>query len=341
MKIVSFGELMLRLTPPGYYRFRQADSFTVTFGGAEANVAVSLANFGVNSAYVTKMPDNDIALAARDKLRSFGVDTSGIVYGGERLGIYFVERGASQRPSNVIYDRKNSAVAMAMPSDFDWDKLLDGADAFFYTGITTALCDGVADICRSACETARKKGIKVICDLNYRKKLWTLDKACTVLSDMMSCTDICIGNSADACAIFGISVPAELYEKGNDLTYDGEKYVADELKKRFDLSYVALTVRRTISANVNRFYALLTDKSGLCEFSKEYTIELVDRIGGGDAFSAGIVYSLIGKKSVKESVEFAAAAGCLKQTTEGDFAVSSVAEIEALANGKSDGRVSR
>ena len=339
MKVVCFGEIMLRLAPEGYYRFVQAEKFGATFGGGEANVSVSLANYGVNAAYVTKVPDNDIAQACVNSLRKFGVDTTSIVRGGERLGIYYLEKGASQRPSKVIYDRAYSSIAMASRSDFDWDKILEGATWFHFTGITPALSDACAEICLDAVKAAKAKGITVSCDLNYRKKLWSKEKAKEVMTKLASYIDVCIANEEDASDVFGIKADDTDITTGK-LSHEGYKSVAKKLVDTFGFKKVAITLRGSISANDNNWAAMLYDGKEYYQ-SKNYLIHIVDRVGGGDSFGAGLIYSLINNFEPQDAIEFAVAASCLKHTIEGDYNMVSVDEVLKLARGDGSGRVQR
>lgn len=339
MKVVCFGEIMLRLAPEGYYRFVQAEKFGATFGGGEANVSVSLANYGVNAAYVTKIPDNDIAQACVNSLRKFGVDTTSIVRGGERLGIYYLEKGASQRPSKVIYDRAYSSIAMASRSDFDWDKILEGATWFHFTGITPALSDACAEICLDAVKAAKAKGITVSCDLNYRKKLWSKEKAKEVMTKLASYIDVCIANEEDASDVFGIKADDTDITTGK-LSHEGYKSVAKKLVDTFGFKKVAITLRGSISANDNNWAAMLYDGKEYYQ-SKNYLIHIVDRVGGGDSFGAGLIYSLINNFEPQDAIEFAVAASCLKHTIEGDYNMVSVDEVLKLARGDGSGRVQR
>ena len=330
---------MLRLAPEGYVRFVQADSFGATYGGGEANVAVSLANFGLDAKYVTKLPKNDVGQAAVNSLRRYGVDTSDIVRGGPRVGIYFLEKGASQRPSKVIYDRAGSSIATAEPSDFDWEKILDGADWFHFTGITPALGDNVASITEDALKCAKKLGIKVSCDLNYRKNLWSKDKACEVMSRLMPYVDLCIANEEDAGDVFNIHADSTDIT-GGKLSGEGYVNVAQKLASRFGFSRVAITLRESISASDNNWAAMLYS-DGNAIFSKKYPIHIVDRVGGGDSFGAGLIYGIKTGMSDKDAIEFAVAASCLKHTIEGDFNQVSVDEVTKLAGGDGSGRVQR
>jgi len=341
MKVVTFGEIMLRLAPEGYLRFVQAEKYEALYGGGEANVSVSLANYGLDSAFVTKLPAHEIGQGAVNSLRKFGVDTSMIVRGGDRVGIYFNEKGASQRPSKVIYDRAHSAIAEAKPEDFDWNKIFDGVDWFHFTGITPALNPTVAGICLDACKAAKAKGVTISCDLNFRKKLWTREQACATMSELCKYVDVCISNEEDAHDVFGID--AENTDiAGGKLNHDGYKSVARQLAEKFGFSKVAITLRSSISANDNDWAALLYDvKSGEYCFSKSYHMHIVDRVGGGDSFGGGLIYSCLMGYSTQESVEFAVAASCLKHSIEGDFNMVSVAEVKALAGGNGTGRIQR
>ncbi|MHB8062353.1 MAG: PfkB family carbohydrate kinase [Ruminiclostridium sp.] len=338
-KVVCFGEIMMRLNPEGYLRFTQAGKFEASYAGGEANVAVSLANYGLNVSYVTKLPQNDIGTSAVKSLRSNSVDTSDIVFGGERMGIYFVEKGASQRPSKVIYDRKYSTISMAGRDDFNWDEILSGAQWFHFTGITPALGDNVADICLDACKAAKNKGITISCDLNYRKNLWTSEKAGQVMSKLMEYVDVCIANEEDAEKVFGIKADDTNVSSGK-LNHDGYKAVAKKLADTFGLSKVAITLRGSISASDNEWAGMLYDGKDYY-FSKQYLIHIVDRVGGGDSFGGGLIYSLISDYSSAEAIEFAVAASCLKHTIEFDFNSVSIAEIRNLMGGDGSGRVQR
>ncbi|MDR1122942.1 MAG: sugar kinase [Endomicrobium sp.] len=338
-KVITFGELMLRLAPEGYYRFVQADNYVVTYGGGEANVAVSLANFGLKTAFVSKMPKHEIGQAGINSLRKYGVDTSFIARGGERVGIYFLERGASQRSSKVIYDRIGSSISLASKEDFIWDEIFENAQWFHFTGITPALSDSVAEICIEACKVAKEKKLVVSCDLNYRSKLWSKQKASKIMGEVCKYIDVCIANEEDADDIFGIKA------KHTDITvgkvnYEGYKEVAHELKEKFNFSKVAITLRSSISASDNRWAAVLYDGKNFF-FSKEYPIHIVDRVGGGDSFGAGLIYSLINEYSGQEAIEFAVAASCLKHTIEGDYNHVLINEIKKLVDGNTSGRVER
>ncbi|MBQ6129513.1 MAG: sugar kinase [Lachnospiraceae bacterium] len=338
-RIVTFGEIMLRLAPNGHYRFFQDDQLQATFGGGEANVSVSLANYGLDTAFVTKLPEHAIGQAAVNSLRYFGVDTQFITRGGDRVGIYFLEKGASQRGSLCIYDRKNSAIAEATPDDFDWDKIFDKAEWFHFTGITPALGPNVVEICMEACKAAKAHGVKISCDLNYRGKLWTRDQARQAMTKLCEYVDVCISNEEDAKDVFGIEAEGSDIT-GGKLNTDGYRSVAKQLADRFGFEKVAITLRTSISANDNDWQGMLYDGSDCC-FSKQYHLHIVDRVGGGDSFGAGLIYSLISGYSTSEAIEFAVAASALKHSIEGDFNRVSVAEVKKLAGGDGSGRVQR
>lgn len=338
-KVITFGELMLRLAPLGYYRFVQADTLGATFGGGEANVAVSLANYGMDAAFVTKLPKHEIGQAAVNSLRKYGVDTSLITRGGDRVGIYYLEKGASQRASKCIYDRAHSAIAEATSADFDWDKIFEGADWFHFTGITPALGANVAELCKEACKAAKAHGVKISCDLNYRGKLWTRAQARETMTELCKYVDVCIGNEEDAKDVFGIEAEnTDIH--GGKLNYDGYKSVAKQLKDTFGFEKVAITLRTSITANDNDWAAMLYDGNDYY-FSKKYNIHIVDRVGGGDSFGAGLIYGLLSGKDCQAALEFAVAASCLKHSIEGDYNMVSVDEVEKLAGGDGSGRVQR
>jgi len=340
-KIVTFGELMLRLQPYNYERFIQCDHVEFTFGGAEANVAVSLANYGMDAVYVTKLPTHAIGQAAVNSLRRYGVDTSKIVRGGERVGIYFNEKGASQRGSVCIYDRANSAIQQADPAEFRWDAIFEGVDWFHFTGITPALGKNMVQACLQACAAAKKRGIKISCDLNYRGKLWTRAQAREAMTELCRYVDVCIANEEDAKDVFGIEAEAtDIY--AGALNHEGYKSVAKQLADKFGFEMVAITLRESYSAFDNGWSAMLySATTDAYSFSKKYDLHIVDRVGGGDSFGAGLIYSLLSGKNTQEAVEFAVAASALKHTIEGDYNMVTVAEVEKLANGDSSGRIQR
>ncbi|MBQ6817990.1 MAG: sugar kinase [Clostridia bacterium] len=338
-KVVTFGELMLRLAPEGYLRFVQADTFQATYGGGEANVAVSLANYGLDARFVTCLPKHEIGQAAVNSLRKFGVDTSYITRTGKRVGIYYLEKGASQRPSKVIYDRADSSIATAKQEDFDWDAIFDGVGWFHFTGITPALGDNVADICLTACKKAKERGITISCDLNFRKKLWTSEKAGQVMGELCQYVDVCIANEEDADKVFGIRAD-DTDVTGGKLNHEGYIQVAEKLTQRFNFKAVAITLRSSISANDNIWAAMLyTD--GKAHFSKSYNMHIVDRVGGGDSFGGGLIYAYMMDYAPQDALEFAVAASCLKHSVEGDYNMMSVEEVTALAGGDGTGRVQR
>ncbi|NLW46192.1 MAG: sugar kinase [Firmicutes bacterium] len=338
-QVVCFGEIMLRLAPPGYLRFVQADSFEVVYGGGEANVSVSLANYGLDAAFVTKVPDNPIGQAAINELRRYGVDTRSIVKGGERLGIYFMEKGASQRPSKVVYDRKYSAISQAKAEDFNWGQILKDAKWFHFTGITPALGDNVAGLTLEACKIAKEKGLTVSCDLNYRKNLWTTAKAGEVMQELMPYVDLCIANEEDAEKVFGIKA-ADTNITSGKLSHEGYQSVARKLKEQFGFQKVAITLRGSISASDNNWAAMLYDGNDFY-FSRNYPIHIVDRVGGGDSFGAGMIYALLNQYAPQDVIDFAVAASCLKHSIEGDFNQVTAAEVATLMKGDASGRVQR
>lgn len=338
-RVVCFGEIMMRLNPEGYLRFVQAEKFEASYAGGEANVSVSLCNYGLNGAFVTKLPKNELGQSAVNALRRFGVDCSEIVWGGPRLGIYFVEKGASQRASKVIYDRAGSSIALAKREDFDWEKILEGADWFHFTGITPALGGENPEICLDALKVCKEKGIRVSCDLNYRKKLWSREEAKETMTKLMPYVDVCIANEEDAADVFGIHASGTDIE-GGTISKDGYIDVARQLKERFGCSYVAITLRSSISATDNKWAGMLYDGEQ-AYFSPEYLVHIVDRVGGGDSFGGGLIYALMSEYSTQDAINFAVAASCLKHTIEHDFNLMSVDEVKALAAGNASGRVQR
>lgn len=338
-KVITFGEIMLRLNPEGCRRFVQADRFEASYAGGEANVAVGLAQLGMDAAFVSKVPAHEIGQCAVNELRRFGVDTSLILRGGDRLGLYYVEKGASQRASKVIYDRAGSAIAGASASEFDWDAIFENAAWFHWTGITPALGGALPDICMEACKAAKAHGVTVSCDLNFRKKLWTGAQANAVMSGLMPYVDICIANEEDARDVFGIEASDTDIAAGK-LSREGYRSVAEQLCTRFGFKAVAITLRGSISASDNDWAAMLYT-GGEAYFSPTYHIRIVDRVGGGDSFGAGLIYAMLNGKSPQEAVGFAAAASCLKHSIEHDFDLVSVSEVEALAAGNASGRVQR
>ena len=340
-RIVTFGELMLRLQPYNYERFVQCEHVEFTFGGGEANVAVSLANYGMDAAFVSKLPAHSIGQAAVNSLRRYGVDTSLITRGGDRVGIYFNEKGASQRGSVCIYDRAHSAIQMASSSDFDWDKIFEGVAWFHFTGITPALGPNVVEICKEACMAAKAKGVKISCDLNYRGKLWTRAQAREAMTELCQYVDVCISNEEDAKDVFGIEAEGtDIY--AGELNHEGYKSVAKQLADKFGFEMVAITLRESHSAFDNGWSAMLYNvaKDEYC-FSKKYNLHIIDRVGGGDSFGGGLIYSLLSGKDTQAAVEFAVAASALKHSIDGDYNMVTVAEVEKLAGGDGSGRIQR
>lgn len=341
MKIVTFGEIMMRLNPEGYTRFVQAERFEASYAGGEANVAVSLANFGLDAAFVTKLPANPLGEAARNAVRRFGVETKDIVWGGPRLGVYFVEKGASQRASKVVYDRAGSSIALARRGDFDWAKILKGVRWFHFTGITPALGGDLPAICLDALKWCRAHRITVSCDLNYRGKLWTKAEAGACMEKLVPYVDVLIANEADAADVFGIVGKGSDVERGW-LDKVGYVSVAEQLIARFGCKKVAITLRTSLSAFDNLWAGMLYDaKAKKAVFSTEYKLHIVDRVGGGDSFGGGLIYALATGRGPQASIDFAVAASALKHSIEHDFNLVSVAEVEALAAGNGTGRVQR
>ncbi|HHX79844.1 MAG TPA: sugar kinase [Acholeplasmataceae bacterium] len=338
-KIVTFGEIMLRLSPPEKQRFVQAENFDVIYGGGEANVAVSLANYGHESIYVTKLPKHEIGQSAINALRKYGVNTDFIVRGGERIGIYYLEHGASMRPSKVIYDRSASSIAEAKAEDFDFDAIFKDADWFHFTGITPALSKTAPALIEAALIAAKRNNVTVSVDLNYRKKLWTEKEAQEVMTHLMQYVDVCIGNEEDAEKCLGFK------PKGTDVTsgklaLDGYKEVFQAMMEKFKFKYVASSLRESYSASDNGWSALIYDGKEFYH-SKRYEIRIVDRVGGGDSFASGLIHGLLTKHDFKEALEFAVGASALKQTIFGDFNLVSREEVESLIKGDASGRVQR
>jgi len=338
-KIVTFGEIMMRLNPPGYLRFTQAESFDASYAGGEANVAVSLVNYGQEASFVTKLPTNDLGQCAVNALRKYGVCTKHIVRGGPRLGIYFLEKGASQRGSKVIYDRAGSSIALAQREDFHWEEILKGADWFHFTGITPALGGQLPEICLDALKACRDLGIKTSCDLNYRGKLWTRERAGQVMAELMPYVNVCIANEEDAADVFGIRA-ANTDVTGGKLDREGYIDVARQLSDRFHFEKVAITLRGSISANDNDWAGMLYSE-GQAYFSPNYRIHIVDRVGGGDSFGGGLIHSLLKGFEPQQAINYAVAASCLKHTIEGDFNQVSESDVLGLAGGNATGRVQR
>ena len=338
-KVVTLGEIMLRLSAPGFLRFTQAESFEVVYGGGEANVAVSLANYGLDAHFLTKLPKNDIGMSAINYLRRFGVKTDHIANGGERIGIYFLENGASMRPSKVIYDRANTSISEANAEDFDFDEIFKDADWFHFTGITPALGEKATQLTKAALKAAKKNNVTVSVDLNYRKKLWTPNQAQKIMTNLMQYVDICIGNEEDAEKVLGFKPGNTDVTKG-ELELEGYYDIFRQMKEKFNFKYIATTLRESHSASDNGWSALIYDGKEFYH-SKKYDIRIVDRVGGGDSFSGGLIYGLISGKDFKQSLEFAVGASALKHTIPGDFNLVSIEEVETLIKGDASGRVQR
>lgn len=331
-KIITLGEILLRLSPDNNERFTQCHNFEAVYGGGEANTAVSLSSFGLDAAYVTKLPAHAIGQSAVNSLREFGVDTSKIIRGGEQIGIYFLEKKTSQRPTNVIYNRKGSAIALADESDFDWDNIFDGATWFHFSGITPALSDSMAKITLTACQKAKEKGITISCDLNYRGKLWSSEKANKVMSEICPYVDICIANEDDAVGIFGLDASNSTEEKN--------AYIAKELTKMFPFKMVASVWRTETSITTFKLQSMIYTE-GKAYYSKEFFMHILDYIGAGDAYCAGIIYGILNGFDPQKMVEFANAASCLKHTVSGDYNLVTVEEVMKLAFGAAGNEVSR
>lgn len=338
-KIVTLGEIMLRLSTPGNTRFIQSDAFDVVYGGGEANVAVSLSNYGHDAYFVSKLPKHEIGQSAVNALRKYGVKTDFITRGGDRVGIYYLETGASMRPSKVIYDRAHSAIAEATPEDFDFDAIMEDADWFHWSGITPAISDKAAEITKLACEAAKRHGVTVSVDLNFRKKLWTKEKAQSIMRPLMQYVDVCIGNEEDAELCLGFKPDANVEAGETDAS--GYYDIFRQMREAFHFKTVVTTLRESFSASHNGWKALIYDGK---EFytSKRYDINpIIDRVGGGDSFSGGIIHGLLTKPNQGEALEFAVAASALKHTIHGDFNLVSAEEVETLAGGDASGRVQR
>jgi len=342
-KVATFGEIMLRLSPPSFKRFTQVRSFDVIYGGGEANVAASLANYGIPVDYITCIPKNDIGDACVQFLRQYGINTNKIVRGGDRLGIYFLEIGASVRPSKVIYDRSNSAISTTKPEMFDWDEIFEDVNWFHWTGITPAISQDLADICLDAVKTAKNKGITVSCDLNYRSKLWKYGKEpIDIMPELVKYCDIAIGNEEDAEKVLGIAAPDTDITSGK-IDAHNYKIVVEEIANKFpNIKKVAITLRGSISASHNTWSAVLYDRKTMYIAPSYNITHIVDRVGGGDSFMGGLIYGLLTyKEDLQRALNFAVAASCLKHTIIGDFNLSSVQEVEKLMGGDASGRVSR
>lgn len=337
-KVVTMGEIMLRLSTPGYERFVQSDNFDVCYGGGEANVAVSLANYGHESYFVTKLPTHEIGESAVNALRQFGVHTDYIARGGERVGIYFLETGASMRPSKVIYDRAHSSISEAVVEDFDFDKVFEGATWFHWTGITPALGKKSQEVLKAALIAAKKHGVTVSVDLNYRKKLWTPDEAKACMSELMQYVDVCIGNEEDAEKCLGFKAGSDV--TSGKLELGGYEEVFRKMKEAYGFKYIATSLRESFSASDNGWSALAFDGNEFYR-SRRYEVRIVDRVGGGDSFSGGFIHGLLKYGDYKKALEFAVAASALKHTILGDFNHVSEKEVETLMNGDASGRVQR
>lgn len=328
-KIVCFGEIMMRLNPLNKERFIQADNFAISYSGAEANVCASLANYFEDSSqiyFVSKVPANELGKSSIKTLRSQNINTEYVVQGGQRLGLYFLEEGASQRPSKVIYDRKNSSFAESSVTDFNWDIIFEDCSWFHFSGITPALSDNLAEICKMACKKAKEKNIKISCDLNYRKKLWTTEKANSVMSELFEFVDVCIANEEDVQNVFGLQGS---YEE-----------LAQKIIQKFSCKLVAFTLRESFSADKNIWSSLLFSKTESFK-SEKYEIQIVDRVGAGDSFSGALIYALLNDYSNQNSLEFATAASCLKHSIHGDFNQVTVDEVLSLMKGNANGRIQR
>lgn len=341
-KTVTFGEIMLRLSTPGFTRFVQAQSFDATYGGGEANVAAALAQYGMESYFICKLPEHEIGQSAVNHLRRFGVKDDFIARGGDRIGIYFLETGASQRPSKVIYDRADAAVTTLTPGEIDFDAAMDGAAWFHWTGITPALGEGPRALVVEACKAAKRAGATVSCDLNFRSKLWTTDEAQATMNPLMEYVDVCIANEEDAQKSLGFSAGATDVE-GAELDEEGYFRLARELKKHYGFERVAITLRESFSASDNGWSAVLHDDAECAEpkRSRRYDVRLVDRVGGGDSFASGLIAGLLTKASSADALEFAVAASAMKQTIPGDFNLVSYEEVDKLWQGSGSGRVER
>ncbi|AKP53409.1 sugar kinase [Cyclobacterium amurskyense] len=338
-KVVTLGEVMLRLSTPDFKRFVQTDTFDITYGGGEANVAGALCNYGLEGTFVTKVPDNPIGQSAINHLRRYGVDTQYIARGGKRLGIYFLETGASMRASQVVYDRADASISEAEISDFDFDKIFDGAVWFHTTGITPALSDKAAALTEAALKAAKAKGVTTSIDLNYRKKLWSKEKAKEVMTRLCQYVDVCIGNEEDAETTLGFHSKETDVTKG-ELNLEGYKDVFKQMKEKFGFKYIASTLRESYSASDNGWSALVYDGNEFYH-SKKYDVRIVDRVGGGDSFASGLIYGLIQEMGLKDATEFAVAASALKHTFPGDMNHATLAEVEVLMGGDASGRVQR
>ena len=343
-KVVTFGEIMLRLATPDNLRFAQSNSLTATYGGGEANVAVSLANYGVETEFVTRLPDNDIAAACVAELRKWGVGTSKIVYGGERLGIYFLETGAISRPSKVVYDRAHSSISTIEVGMIDWESVFEGADWFHFTGITPAISASAAEVCLEACKVANRMGITVSCDINYRKNIWKYGKtASEVMPALVECCDVILGNEEDAEKVFGIKPEGfDAAKTAGEVEQGAFESVCRQITARFPRAKkVIITLRGSINANHNTWGGVLFNGEKLYSSPRYNLTHIVDRVGGGDSFMGGLIYGLRKYKDDERALNFAVAASALKHTIYGDFNLVTVAEVENLMRGDGSGRVAR
>ena len=338
-KVVTLGEIMMRLTTPDFKRFVQSDSFDVTYGGGEANVATALCNYGLNGVFVSKVPDTAIGQSAINHLRRYGVDTQYMARGGERLGIYFLEIGASMRASQVIYDRANASITDAEISDFDFDKIFEGADWFHTTGITPALSEKASKLTEAALKAARERGITTSIDLNYRKKLWSKEQARETMTRLCQYVDVCVGNEEDANDMLGFVSQGTDVTKG-ELNLDGFKDVCRQMKEKFDFKYIASTLRESHSASDNGWSALVYDGEEFYH-TKEYDVRIIDRVGSGDSFASGFIYGLVTGKTMQDAADFGVAASALKHTIPGDLNHATLSDVENLVKGDGSGRVQR
>jgi len=338
-KVVTLGEIMLRLSTPDYKRFVQADTFDVTYGGGEANVAAAICNYGENGTFVTKVPNNPIGQSAINHLRRYGVDTQYIARGGDRLGIYFLETGASMRASQVVYDRAGASIADVDITEFDFDKILDGADWFHTTGITPALSDKAAALTMAALKAAKAKGITTSIDLNYRKKLWSKEKAQKIMSELCQFVDVCIGNEEDAETCLGFKAAHSDITKG-ELNLDGYKDVFNQMQAKFNFKFIASSLRESYSASDNGWSALVYDGKAF-HHTKKYNVRIIDRVGSGDSFASGLIYGLVTGMSTVDAAEFGVAASALKHTIPGDLNHATLSDVKELMKGDGSGRVQR
>lgn len=338
-KVVTLGEIMLRLSPPDKLRFTQAQSFDVIYGGGEANVAVSCANYGLDASFISKLPDNPIGQSAINHLRHYGVNTDNITRGGDRVGIYYLEHGASMRPSKVVYDRAHSSIAEATAADFDFEAIFENVDWFHFSGITPALSKEAAILTEEACKAAKNAGVTISVDLNYRKKLWTPEEAKEVMTNLMQYVDVCIGNEEDAEKVLGFK-PGSTDVTSGELELDGYKSIFKQMQEQFDFKYVVTTLRESHSASDNGWSALIYNGEEFYH-SKHYDIRIVDRVGGGDSFAGGLIYGLLSSNDFKYALEFAVGASALKHTIFGDANLVTVDEVKTLIEGDASGRVQR